>query len=69
MVRVDNNRDDFKIEGLDEDQFNRIVTLLKRSAYTPSNKLKAYDKELLETVKKKSSWIELKDRPFYVPPK
>ena len=55
MVQVDNNRDDFKIEGLDEDQFNRIVTLLKRSAYTPSNKLKVYDKELLETVKKKIS--------------
>jgi hypothetical protein len=55
VARVDNNRYGFKIEGLDEDQFNRIVTLLKRSAYTPSNKLKAYDKELLETVKKKIS--------------
>ena len=55
MVQVDNNRDDFKIEGLDEDQFNRIVTLLKRSVYTPSNKLKVYDKELLETVKEKIS--------------
>ena len=69
MAQVDNNRYGFKIEGLDEDQFNRIVTLLKRSAHTPSNKLKAYDNDLLETVKKKSSWIELKDRPFYVPPK
>ena len=69
MAQVDNNRYDFKIEGLDEDQFNRIVTLLKRSAHTPSNKLKVYDKGLLETVKKKSSWIEPKDRPFYIPPK
>jgi hypothetical protein len=68
VARVDNNRYGFKIEGLDEDQFNRIVTLLKRSAYTPSNKLKAYDNDLLETVRKNSSWIELKDRPFYVPP-
>ena len=55
MAQVDDNRDDFRIEGLDEDQFNRIVTLLKRSVYTPSNKLKAYDKELLETIKEKSS--------------
>jgi hypothetical protein len=68
VAQVDNNRYGFKIEGLDEDQFNRIVTLLKRSAYTPSNKLKAYDNDLLETVRKNSSWIELKDRPFYVPP-
>ena len=69
MARVGNNRVDFRIEGLDEDQFNRIVTLLKRSAHTPSNKLKVYDKDLLETVKKKSSWIEPTDRPFYIPPK
>ena len=55
MAQVDNTRKDFKIEGLDEEQFNRIVTLVKRSVYTPSNKLQAYDRELLETVKKNCS--------------
>ena len=69
MAQVGNNRTDFNIEGLDESQFNRIVTLLKRSAHDPGNRSQTDDKKLLETVKKKSSWVELVELPFYIPPK